>query len=35
LDIGWKLLSVLPREELTRVSREEIQSYHRGEDAGN
>ena len=35
LNIGWRLLSRLPREELTRVSREEIQQYYKGEDAGN
>jgi V/A-type H+-transporting ATPase subunit B len=35
LDIGWKLLSALPREELTRLSREEIERYYQGEDAGN
>ena len=32
LDIGWKVLSVLPREELTRVSEEEI-NQHYGDDA--
>ncbi len=35
LNIGWRLLSVLPREELTRVSREEIDRYYRAADAGN
>ncbi len=35
LDLGWKLLSMLPREELTRVSREEIQQYFQGEDASH
>lgn len=35
LDLGWKLLSMLPREELTRVSREEIQQYYQGEDASH
>jgi V/A-type H+-transporting ATPase subunit B len=35
LDIGWKLVSMLPREELTRVSREEIQQYYQGEDASD
>jgi V/A-type H+-transporting ATPase subunit B len=29
LSIGWKLLSILPREELTRVSREEIEQLQR------
>src|SRR5574341_1212976 len=33
LDIGWKLLSMLPREELTRVSREELQLYYQGNDS--
>ena len=28
LDIGWKLLSLLPKEELTRLSKEEIQKYY-------
>ena len=27
LDLGWKVLSELPREELTRVSEEEIKTY--------
>jgi V/A-type H+-transporting ATPase subunit B len=35
LDIGWRLLSTLPREELTRVSREEIAQYYQGADASN
>jgi V/A-type H+-transporting ATPase subunit B len=35
LNIGWRLLSKLPREELTRVSREEIERYYQGENAGN
>jgi V/A-type H+-transporting ATPase subunit B len=35
LDLGWKLLSMLPRDELTRVSREEIQQYYKGEDASH
>lgn len=29
LDTGWRTLSVLPQEELTRVSDEEIKQYHR------
>jgi len=33
LEIGWRLLSMLPQEELTRVSREELQKYHKAEDA--
>lgn len=35
LDIGWRLLSMLPKEELTRVSLEEIEHYYEnshGED---
>ena len=35
LDIGWRLLSKLPKEELTRVSLEEIEQYYEkshGED---
>jgi len=28
LDIGWQLLSVLPKEELTRVSEDEIAEYY-------
>ena len=35
LDIGWRLLSMLPKEELTRVSLEEIDQYYEnsyGED---
>lgn len=30
LQIGWRLISVLPREELTRVSLEEIDRYYEG-----
>lgn len=33
LDIGWRLLSRLPREELTRLSLDEIEKYYKGEDA--
>jgi V/A-type H+-transporting ATPase subunit B len=29
LDIGWQLLSMLPKEELTRVSLDEIKSYYK------
>ncbi len=29
LNIGWKLLGMLPREELTRVSLEEIKTYYK------
>ena len=35
LDLGWTLLSMLPREELTRVSLDEINRYYgknHGED---
>jgi V/A-type H+-transporting ATPase subunit B len=32
LDIGWKLLALLPKEELTRVSEAEIAKYYK---AGN
>jgi V/A-type H+-transporting ATPase subunit B len=28
LDMGWQVLSILPREELTRVSRQEIELYY-------
>ena len=36
LDLGWRLLSILPREELVRVSREMTAKYMSGEggDAG-
>lgn len=30
LDIGWELLALLPKEELTRVSLEEIKQYYKG-----
>jgi V/A-type H+-transporting ATPase subunit B len=29
LDIGWRLLSMLPKEELTRVTPEEIRKYYK------
>jgi V/A-type H+-transporting ATPase subunit B len=35
LEIGWKLLSMLPKTELTRVTLDEIQKYYKGEDAAN
>jgi V/A-type H+-transporting ATPase subunit B len=35
LDIGWKLLSMLPKSELTRVTLDEIKQYYKGEDATN
>jgi len=28
-DIGWQLLSLLPKEELTRVSLDEIKQYYK------
>jgi V/A-type H+-transporting ATPase subunit B len=28
LDLGWKMLSLLPREELQRITEEEAQQYH-------
>ncbi len=33
LAIGWRLLSMLPKEELTRVSLDELKQYYKGEDA--
>ncbi len=35
LNIGWKVVSLLPPEELTRLSREEIQQYYKAADAGH
>lgn len=35
LEIGWKLLSILPKQELTRVSLEEIEKYYTGSDASD
>jgi V/A-type H+/Na+-transporting ATPase subunit B len=35
LEIGWKLLSMLPKTELTRVTLDEIEKYYKGEDATN
>ena len=35
LEIGWKLLSMLPKQELTRVTLDEIAQYYRGDDASN
>jgi V/A-type H+-transporting ATPase subunit B len=35
LEIGWKLLSMLPKKELTRVNLDEIEKYYKGEDAAN
>jgi V/A-type H+-transporting ATPase subunit B len=33
LNIGWRLLSVLPQEELTRVSLDELKEYYKPENA--
>jgi V/A-type H+-transporting ATPase subunit B len=30
LDLGWELLSILPKEELDRVSPETLDKYYRG-----
>jgi len=35
LEIGWKLLSMLPKKELTRVTLDEIAQYYKGDDAAN
>ena len=35
LDIGWKLLSMLPKSELTRVTLDEINTYYKGDDAAD
>jgi V/A-type H+-transporting ATPase subunit B len=35
LEIGWKLLSMLPKTDLTRVTLDEIEKYYKGEDATN
>jgi len=35
LEIGWKLLSILPKNELTRVTLDEIAQYYKSEDATN
>ena len=35
LDIGWRLISMLPQEELTRLSREELKQYYQEQDAGH
>lgn len=35
LEIGWKLLSMLPKKELTRVTLDEIEQYYKGEDASS
>jgi V/A-type H+-transporting ATPase subunit B len=35
LEIGWKLLSMLPKGELTRVTLDEIAQYYKGDDASS
>lgn len=35
LEIGWKLLSMLPKQELTRVTLDEIAKYYKGDDASD
>ena len=35
LEVGWKLLSMLPKKELTRVNLDEIEKYYKGDDASN
>lgn len=35
LEIGWKLLSMLPKQELTRVTLDEIAKFYKGDDAAN
>ena len=35
LEIGWRLLSMLPKTELTRVTLDEINQYYKGADATN
>jgi V/A-type H+-transporting ATPase subunit B len=35
LEIGWKLLSMLPKKELTRVTLDEIEQYYKGDDASS
>jgi V/A-type H+-transporting ATPase subunit B len=35
LNIGWRLLSVLPQEELTRVTLDEIKQYYKPEHANH
>jgi V/A-type H+-transporting ATPase subunit B len=35
LDIGWKLLSMLPKAELTRVSLDDLNKYYKGENASD
>jgi V/A-type H+-transporting ATPase subunit B len=33
LEIGWNLLSMLPKSELTRVSLDDINQYYQGDNA--
>lgn len=35
LDLGWQLLSILPREELDRMDPELLQKYYRGQQTAN
>ncbi|MBV6451816.1 MAG: V-type ATP synthase subunit B [Anaerolineae bacterium] len=35
LEIGWNLLSMLPKKELTRVTLDEIAQYYKGDDASS
>jgi V/A-type H+-transporting ATPase subunit B len=35
LEIGWKLLSMLPRSELTRVTLDDLQKFYKGDNAAN
>jgi len=35
LNIGWRLLSMLPKEELTRVSQKEIEQYVQSDDGAH
>ena len=35
MDLGWDLISMLPKEELTRVSLEEIKTYYRENDGAD
>jgi V/A-type H+-transporting ATPase subunit B len=35
LEIGWRLASMLPKEELTRVSLDEINKFYKGQDGAH
>ena len=35
MDLGWDLISMLPKEELTRVSLDEIKTYYRENDGAD